>query len=191
MPYVESFDREQELALIDKLYEHRGRLTKGRRALAVARNAMKKLLDQEKAIRLELFVLRFGEEGLSKRRASVARNRATLADMRAAQSEIAPSGENRSLLKAITEGVIAAQPQFESIPAVVHALPPSGVNPDRIIAHEPRCPACKVVITKRGLCGCQGVRHRDVRTVRPGPTVNIKHPPVPAFQMAAKEGGGE
>ena len=47
----------------------------------------------------------------------------------------------------------------------------------------PQCAKCGQVISVRGLCGCPGVRHREVRRIEPGPKMTIKHPPLPPVEL--------
>lgn len=170
---------------MDRLAEAQVLITKRRRALAHARKNLKGATDAANAIKRELFVNRYGEAGYQ-RRANGAKKAGLIHAEKARAKKVGDarplfvdldSPQTQAAIEAITRGPTEWSP----------ALPPVATQPQQSEGPA-KCNVCHKIITTRGLCACPGKRHRTVRTIAPGPTVNIKHPPVPPFQLAAKEG---
>ena len=211
MPYVNNYDREKEIVLMDKLAEQQVVITKRRRSLAMARSLLKRAQEDVSFTKREIFINRFGEAVLANRKENA--KKAGLAHSKRAEERRAlekwgpaPQPPLASLQEAANELLIeackaAAQSQPLSDPfATVTPAAPAPPKPEPVRSPEAidstgyndgtdrRCQRCKNVITRRGLCTCPGVRHREFRILTKGPAMNIKHAPVPAYQMASKEG---
>jgi len=190
MAYVKTFNREQEIAILTRIAEQTDSIASKQSGLTRAQNHLKAERAVLEALKKELFVCRFGQHVLDARRANAAKARAEKASKKtiALEKKIAESVALPAAVSAIASMISppatpAAHPLIPDITARINRPEPQA--PEGPVEH--RCDRCNRTISTRGLCGCVGVRHRNLRQIQLGPKLNIKHPPVPAFQLGAEK----
>ncbi len=199
MPYADTYDRDKDIEILDRLAEAQVAITRCRKALSMARTKLINANKVAKGIKTELFVNRYGAAGYE-RRANGARksgeiHAAKCAARRAEHNAVVESqGEHfaKIMSGAPSPALTPEEKRIMGIPItaeVPHAsvVPPVDNGQGKPMPEsEPRCTNCNAIITTRGCCLCPGVKHRKFKTIVPGPTIAVKHPAVPPYQMEGK-----
>lgn len=201
MPYADTYDRDKDIEILDRLAEAQVAITRCRKALSMARTKLINANKIAKGIKIELFVNRYGAAGYE-RRANGARksgeiHAAKCAARRAAHDAVVESqGEHfaKIMSGAPSPALTPEEKRIMGIPGIPEptvpkdmVVPPIDNGQGKPMPEsEPRCINCNTVITPRGMCICPGVKHRKFKVIVPGPTIAVKHPAVPPYQMEGK-----
>jgi len=191
MPYTSTFDRDKEIDILTRFSAAQKTVSDRRVTLARARKALKNAHESVKSIKRELFICRYGDDKVDTYKAKA---------LHAGKARLEQIAERKKQ----QAGTPVTPPQitgcWNDLGTRPMTMPPPPPPPPTVVAPiqgatQPltpdvppgRCGECGTVITLRGLCGCVGKRHRALRVIVPGPSMEIKHPPVPAYEMGKEQ----